>query len=80
MFLYTADGYDGTLKECDEGTLEWVEKSRVCDLPIWEGDKIFFRLLEENRAFFSLKLRYDGDRLVEAVLDGSLLYLPGLVL
>ncbi len=70
MFLYTADSYTGELKECDEGNLEWVEKSAVCELPIWEGDKIFFRLLEEQAGFFSLKLSYVGDRLVEAVLDG----------
>lgn len=71
MFLYTADGYTGTMTECDEGTLEWVEKSKVYDLPIWEGDKIFFRLLEEGREFFSLKLCYEGDCLTEAVLDGK---------
>ena len=70
MFLYTADEYTGTMTECDEGTLEWVEKSKVYDLPIWEGDKIFFRLLEEEREFFSLKMRYEGDCLTEAVLDG----------
>ena len=72
MFLYTADSYTGELKECDEGNLEWVEKSAVCELPIWEGDKIFFRLLEEERPFFSLKLSYDkGDVLRRAVLDGE---------
>lgn len=70
MFLYTADGYTGVIRECDEGTLEWVEKAKVCELPIWEGDKIFFRLLEEGAAFFSLKLSYEGSRLTEAVLDG----------
>ena len=42
------------------------------NLNIWEGDKIFFRLLEENRPFFSLKLVYDGtDKLINAVLDGK---------
>lgn len=71
MFLYTADRYTGSLTECSEGILEWVEKSRVPNLPIWEGDKIFFRLLEEQAEFFSLKLRYVGDSLAEAVLDGK---------
>ena len=71
MFLYTADGYEGEISECNEGTLEWVPKDKVCDLPIWEGDKIFFRLLNENRPFFSLKLRYENDVLVESVLDGE---------
>lgn len=71
MFLYTAGGFEGALTDCNEGILEWVPKNRVYDLPIWEGDKIFFRLLEENRGFFSLKLRYEGDSLAEAVLDGE---------
>ncbi|MBE5866434.1 MAG: 8-oxo-dGTP diphosphatase [Lachnospiraceae bacterium] len=71
MCLYTADGFEGEMTYCDEGTLEWVEKSKVYDLPIWEGDKIFFRLLEEDREFFSLKLRYEGNVLAEAVLDGK---------
>lgn len=70
MCLYTADGFAGNLKECTEGALEWVEKSKVTGLPIWEGDKIFLKLLAENAPFFSLKLRYEGERLAEAVLDG----------
>ena len=70
MFLYTADGYTGEMTECNEGNLEWVKKSDVYDLPIWEGDKVFFRLLEENAPCFSLKLRYEGDKLVETVLNG----------
>lgn len=71
MHLFTASGWTGTLQDCDEGVLEWVPKDAVLDLPIWEGDKIFFRLLAEERPFFSLKLRYTGDQLVEAVLDGK---------
>ena len=72
MHLYTADGYEGTIADCDEGELEWIDKSAVYDLPIWEGDKIFFRLLEEDRDYFSLKLVYDfSDELVEVKLDGK---------
>ena len=72
MHLFTATGWTGELADCDEGELEWVAKERVYDLPIWEGDRIFFRLLEEERPFFSLKLSYDkGDVLVRAVLDGK---------
>lgn len=71
MWLYTADEFEGTLTECDEGNLEWVKKSEVCNLPIWEGDKIFFRLLLEEAPFFSLKLRYEGDTLVETALNGQ---------
>lgn len=72
MHLFTASGWTGELTDCDEGELEWVAKEKVYDLPIWEGDKIFFRLLEEERPFFSLKLSYDkGDVLRRAVLDGE---------
>lgn len=70
MCLYTASGLRGELRACDEGVLEWVEKSRLDLLNLWEGDRIFFRLLDENAPFFSLKLRYEGDRLVEWALDG----------
>lgn len=71
MCLYTAGGFEGELMECDEGKLEWIEKDKIWDLDLWEGDKIFFRLLLENAPFFSLKLRYEGDVLAEAVLDGK---------
>ena len=70
MCLYTADGWTGEQRDCDEGVLSWVDKEKVCGLPIWEGDKIFFKLLKEEAPFFSLKLRYEGERLAEAVLDG----------
>lgn len=70
MHLFTAHGFTGSLRDCDEGELEWVEKKRIPSLPIWEGDKIFLRLLDEGADFFSLKLCYRGDRLVRAVLNG----------
>ena len=72
MSLFTADGFEGEEAACDEGELRWVEKEKVYDLNIWEGDKIFLRLLDERKEFFSLKLVYDGhDRLVFAALDGK---------
>ncbi len=71
MSLYTADGFAGEETPCDEGELEWVDKSLIDTLSIWEGDKIFFRLLDEDRDFFSLKLVYDQkDVLQYAALDG----------
>lgn len=73
MFLYTADEYTGEMIECNEGNLEWVKKSDVYNLPIWEGDKVFFKLLEDQEEFFSLKLRYEGDKLVESVLNGKII-------
>ena len=71
MHLYTADGFEGQIKTCEEGNLEWIEKEKLLDLPIWEGDKIFLRLLDEGAPFFSLKLVYEGDTLMEAVLNGK---------
>ena len=72
MHLFTAAGWEGEMAaDCDEGVLEWVPKEQVEALPICEGDKIFFRLLAEERPFFSLKLSYEGDTLVYAALDGK---------
>lgn len=71
MSLYTADGFSGEQTECNEGELEWVKKEKIPELELWEGDRIFFRLLDEDREFFSLKLVYDTDDvLVYAALDG----------
>ena len=72
MHLYTADKFSGTMKECDEGNLEWVPREQVEHLPIWEGDKIFLRMIADPETpFFSLKLVYRGDTLVDAALDGK---------
>ena len=70
MHLFTATGWTGTPIVCDEGELAWIKKTELLQLPMWEGDKIFLRLLEENTPFFSLKLEYDGDTLTAAVLNG----------
>ncbi len=70
MHLFHSDDFSGSLKDCDEGDLEWVDKQRVLHLPIWEGDRIFLRLLDTDEPFFSLKLCYSGDRLTAAVLNG----------
>ena len=66
MHLFTANGFEGEMKTCDEGELVWVPKSEIEHLNIWEGDKIFFRLLEECKSFFSLKLQYEGDKLIDS--------------
>lgn len=72
MSLFTADGFEGKPIACDEGELKWVDKDQIWNLNLWEGDKIFFRLLEERQDFFSLKLVYDGcDKLIFAALDGT---------
>ena len=71
MHLFTTEDYSGDIKDCDEGVLEWIDRRALLELPIWEGDKIFLRLIEKPCPFFSLKLCYSGDRLTEAVLDGK---------
>ena len=70
MHLFTAAQAEGTLRECEEGMLEWVPTDSIGSLPIWAGDRVFLRLLKERETFFSLKLVYDGETLVRAVLDG----------
>ena len=70
MHLFTADAFEGTVGPCDEGELEWIKKSELMKLTLWEGDKIFLRLLETDEPFFSLKLSYDGDELIDAKLNG----------
>ena len=69
MHLFTATEYEGKIKDCDEGELVWVPKEEIEELNIWEGDKVFFRLLEECESFFSLKLCYEGDKLVETKVE-----------
>lgn len=72
MHLFTADGFTGELaSDCPEGELAWLPKEKLLELPIWEGDRIFLRLLAEDAPFFSLKVVYQGDALMEAVLDGK---------
>ena len=71
MHLFTADGFTGTLKECDEGVLEWLDWSQLTQIPHWEGDELFLRLLEQDAPFFSLKLCYEGESLVFAALNGE---------
>lgn len=70
MHLFTADGFCGELLDCDEGVLEWISKERLSKIPKWKGDEIFLSLLEKGEPFFSLKLRYEGENLVFAALNG----------
>ena len=71
MHLFHADGFSGQLKSCDEGDLQWLPKEQLYSLPMWEGDRIFLDLLEQYVPFFSLKLVYEGETLVQAVLNGK---------
>ena len=71
MHLFTADAFAGTPHECNEGDLCWIKKAELLRKTIWEGDKIFLKLLEQDLPFFSLKLSYHGDALIKAVLNGK---------
>ena len=70
MHLFTATAWTGQPHPCDEGVLEWIPKARLQSLPMWEGDRIFLKLLDQNAPFFSLKLCYEGERLAAAELNG----------
>jgi len=75
MHLFHADGFTGTPIDCNEGDLAWIPESKMMDLPHWKGDEIFFRLMQENAPFFSLKLVYKSEILTQAILNGkSVLY------
>ena len=71
MYLFTASGFTGELKECDEGDLQWVSREFLYSLPMWQGDKIFLDLLWTEEPFFLLTLRYSGDKLLSATLNGK---------
>ena len=69
MHLFKSTAFSGKIKDCDEGELDWIEKEKLLSLPIWEGDKIFLRLLDKDIPFFSLKLTYTGNTLTSAILN-----------
>lgn len=72
MHIFTCERFHGEVKECDEGELVWIDKKALYSLPVWEGDKIFLRFIEDkDRPFFSLRLEYKGDKLISAQLSGK---------
>lgn len=71
MHLFTATGFEGDIKDCDEGVLEWISKEELMKLPMWEGDRIFLELIDKPSPFFSLKLMYEGEHLAGAWLNGK---------
>ena len=74
MHLFTCEDFSGQTKECDEGNLEWVDKQKIYTLPLWQGDKIFLKLIEnKDTPFFSLRLEYVGDTLISAILDDKVI-------
>ena len=74
MHVFTATGWTGSLIECNEGVLEWIHKDQLMTLPLWAGDKLFLDLIHDpGTPFFSMKLRYEGERLAYAALNGKAL-------
>ncbi len=72
MHIFHSCDYEGEINPtCDEGILEWIDKRKLLSLPLWQGDKIFLKLMEQNVPFFSLKLVYEGDILTQAILDSQ---------
>lgn len=71
IHLFYANNFSGELTQCDEGNLEWVPIDDIYSLPLWQGDKIFLKLIEDKVPFFSLKLQYEGEELINAVLNGE---------
>ncbi|MBO4387130.1 MAG: 8-oxo-dGTP diphosphatase [Treponema sp.] len=71
MHLFTSSDFTGKICACDEGELEWVQKAKIPSLNLWEGDKIFLKLLAEGAPFFSLKLVYKNGQLIRRILDGK---------
>ena len=63
VFLFTVNEFQGELIECDEGELKWIPKSKVLDMPTWEGDLIFLRWLLDKKSFFSAKFVYENNKL-----------------
>ena len=70
MHIFTSSDFSGEVTECDEGTLEWIDIKDIYSLPLWVGDKIFLKLIENSSyPFFSLRLEYKGEELVSAILN-----------
>ena len=62
VFIYTAFyRKEFPLEECNEGTLHWVEKECMSEVPMWEADYDFIkRLLESKEAFEVHHIYVDG--------------------
>lgn len=74
MHLFTADGYEGEMIDCNEGVLEWIDRDMLYELPMWEGDKLFLGLIRTDASFFDLVLQYKGDKLASASVNGEKIF------
>ncbi len=77
MHIFTSDDFSGNIKECDEGNLEWIDKQDLYSLPLWEGDKLFLKIIEKPSDFFNMTVTYQGDTLISATLEGKEIFKKG---
>lgn len=61
-FVFLMDDFSGSLIDSPEGHLEWIDNTRLLDLNLWEGDRIFIPWLEQP-GFFSGKFVYTNNNL-----------------
>ncbi len=65
MYVFTSDDFEGDIAEqCNEGELQWIDKSEITKLNIWEGDKIFIDKIKNDDNFFTVKFEYNGEKLI----------------
>lgn len=64
IYVYSATKFEGEIQECNEGVLKWIDKDKIFDLPIWEGDRIFLERMQKEKDFFTIKLEYEGNKLI----------------
>ena len=72
IYLYTSSSFTGNIKKCSEGDLVWVKKDDVLNLNIWEGDKVFLKMLKDNKPYFILKLKYDNNKFIGSELQDDI--------
>ena len=64
MYCFVAYEYKNKIGECDEGELEWVNKTEILHLPLWEGDKYFLMNIISGKKFTAY-LHYDGEKVID---------------
>ena len=65
IHLFVSSDFVGGVKEdCNEGDLSWIDKNKILDLPLWEGDKAFLEIMENTEDYFEMTLKYVNDKLI----------------